>query len=150
VATVTLLAARRINPGRLQKRLQQAGYLVSAEPCGFRLGDGRPVIVDTTLCDQHGPADALTELATELFGGPPRGRVSCTFDGPPAVSPEWTTVVDVARAVAAIVPLAALHDGTGTVYLVHPQRGLIGPDEYRAIPKPEPALDVLRRLLGGR
>jgi hypothetical protein len=61
----------------------------------------------------------------------------------------WPTVVDIARAVAAEVPLAVLDDHCGTTYLVHAVRGLIAPEEYEQMRGRATTSDFLRRLLGG-
>ena len=58
-------------------------------------------------------------------------------------------MVVVARAVAADVPLAVVDDLIGTAYLVHPGRGLVGPEEYGPLRRRPSTSDVLRRMLGG-
>ena len=150
MTTVTVLTSRRIDPGRLDRRLARAGYTTTAGAGGVRIH--RPADasgVDATMPDIDDLPDAMRSAACELFGGPPRCALACSFDGPAAPSDDWATVVDIARAVAADVPLAVLDDHAGTTYLVHPKRGLVGPDEYRAIPRRNPTADFLRRLLGG-
>jgi hypothetical protein len=112
---------------------------------------GRWDVVDTAPCDPDRLPDRIIAAAGELLGLRPRGGIACSFDGPPGESDSWPTVVDIAKAVAAEVPLAVLDDHAGTTYLVHPGRGLIGPAEIEAVrrdTRPSTA-DLLRRMLGG-
>jgi hypothetical protein len=75
--------------------------------------------------------------------------VTCSFEGPVGSSDSWPTVVDIACAIAAEVPLAVLDDHAGTAYLVNTKRGLIGPDEYEQMQGRPTTADFFRRLLGG-
>ena len=70
------------------------------------------------------------------------------FDGPVGRSEAWPTVVDIARVVARVAPLAVLDDHAGTIYLIHTDRGLIGLDEYEEVRTRSKANSLLRRLFG--
>jgi len=89
------------------------------------------------------------EQAGQLLGRAPRDGLTCVFDGPAGRSEAWPTVVDVARAAARVAPLAVLDDHAGTLYLIHLDRGLIGPEEYADVRiKSKQANPLLRRLFG--
>lgn len=135
MATVAVLTGRRVNWRRLRRRLAAAGYTTTDRRVAQ--GNGRGA-VDLARTDLAGLPDRAARSARQLLGVPPRDGVSCSFAGPAAPSEEWSTVVALARAVAADVPLAVLDDLVDTAYLVHPGIGLLGPDEYRSIPEPRP------------
>jgi hypothetical protein len=136
MATVVVLTGRRVNWRRLRRRLAGRGYATDTGEVGLRVSrDGRGV-VDAVRTDLAGVPARVAATATQLLGVRPRDGLTCSFVGPAAVSDEWATVVALARAVAADVPLAVLDDLVDTTYLVHPGRGLVGPDEYGSIPAP--------------
>jgi hypothetical protein len=150
VATVTVLAAAHINQQKVQRTLAKAGYATDVEAGRVRVArHGRWDAVDTEPLNLAELPDQRGASARRLLGLRPRDGVTCSFEGDAGTSDSWPTVVDIARAVAAHVPLAVLDDHAGTTYLVHPDRGLIGPQEYRAAQRSTPGSDLLWRLLGG-
>jgi hypothetical protein len=148
MAVVTVLTARKINPRKIQQRLIRAGYATVAAGGIVRISrHGRWDAVDTHMADTTDlPLDAR-DSAKQLLGLAPSSGITCSFDGDAGQSDAWTTVVDIARAVAAEVPLAVLNDHRGTTYLVHPGRGLIGPEAYAGA-RPDTTSDLLRRMFG--
>jgi hypothetical protein len=149
VTTVTVLASRRVDLRKIGRKLTGAGYAVAATATGLTVA---PHDSDTAV---HLTGSSLADLSEEvlhrtarLLGVPPAAAVTFSFDGAGSRSPAWPTVVSVARTVAAQVPLAVLDDHHGTTYLVHPARGLIGPEEYRYQRGGDRVADLLRRLLG--
>jgi hypothetical protein len=151
VATVTVLTAASLNMRKVERRLSAAGYTVAAEAGGIRFSRHGPRdAVDTAACNVGDLPNSAIDSARQLLGLSPRNGIICAFDGPAGQSPAWTTVIDVARAVAAEVPLAVLDDHAGTTYLVHPGRGLIGPAEYETVRRgmPTSTADMLRRIFG--
>ena len=149
---MTVLAAAQIRMRKVEKRLAAAGCAVTADAGGTHVSrHGRWDVVDTSPCDPDTLPDRIIAAARELLGLRPRSGLACSFDGPPGESDSWTTVVDIARAVAAEVPLAVLDDHAGTTYLVHPGRGLIAPTEVEMVRRnaPPSTADLLRRMLGG-
>ncbi len=157
MGTVVVLTTVRLNWRRLRRRLDRAGYAIFVGTAMVRVSrDGRGV-VETTGIDLARLPDRVTRSAWQLLGSPPRDGLTCSFAGPdddstervdPVDSEEWQTVVAIARAVAAEVPLALVDDLAGTTYLVHPGRGLVGPEEYQR-GRGTLTSDLLRRLLGG-
>jgi hypothetical protein len=140
--TVWVLTTRRIDWHRVERRLTRDGY--------------RTTQTTVAPADQHTTVTvAVPDLATlptrvvdsarQLLGVNPRHSIACAFETPAA----WPTVVDIARAVAADAPITVLDDHAGTTYLVHPKRGLIGPEEYEAVARrtAPSAGEVLRRYL---
>ena len=95
-----------------------------------------------------GVSDEVFDQAVQLMGRSPRAGLTCVFDGPVGRSEAWPTVVDIARAVARVAPLAVLDDHAGTIYLVHIDRGLIDLDEYEELRTRSKANSLLRRLFG--
>ena len=151
MAAVRVLTATHINHSKVQRRLIRAGYAVIAGADGFRASrHGRWDAVDVTTTQVRGLPPWLVESAKPLLGFPPRSGITCSFDGAVIRSDAWSTVVDIARAVAAIVPLAILDDCAGTIYLVHPNRGLIGREEYEAVSPGMSTGELLRRFIGNR
>jgi hypothetical protein len=149
VATVTVLTAARIDVGRLQRRLARAGYDTVADADSLRIcRPDRRMPVDARVSDPSELPPDILDSARRLLGRRPRWRLTCSFDGPAHTSEAWGTVVDTACAVAANVPLAVLDDLAGAVYLVHPNRGLVRPQD--AAEGGRSASDVLRRLLGDK
>jgi hypothetical protein len=149
MTAVSVLTAARINRRRVDRRLARAGYTAVAQDDGVRVSradSGDAVTVSTAeLADL--PAPSL-DAARRLLGLFPSSGVTCRFDGAIGESDAWVTVVDIARAVAAEVPLAVLDDHAGTTYLIHAGRGLVPPEEYEPLPGTNRSTDFLRRLLG--
>ena len=150
MTAVTVLTAARINLRKLERRLVRAGYAMVPDDDGLQVSrHGRwDVVTMSTSRVSDLPDDALG-TARRLVGLAPRTAVICRFDGDVGTSDSWPTVVDIARAVAAVAPLAVLYDHAGTTYLVHLERGLIGPEEYGPALNRPATTDFLRRLLGG-
>jgi len=140
-----VLATVRLNWRRLRRRLDRAGYATFPGPDTVRVSrDGRGV-VETAGVDPARLPEQVTRSAWRLFGSPPRDGLTCSFADPAGSSESWHTVIALARAVAAEVPLAVVDDLAGTTYLVHPEQGLVLPPERPGTL----TSDVLRRLLGG-
>ena len=150
MTAVTVLTAAKINQRRVERRLVRAGYAVAPGDGGVQVSrHGRWDAVTMTVGRLAGlPLDSI-DAARRLLGRPPRTGVTCSFEGPAGSSDSWPTVVGIARAVATQVPLAVLDDHSGTRYLVHAKRGLIGPEEYDRVRGRPTTADFLRRLLGG-
>jgi hypothetical protein len=149
VATVTVLAAAHIKVRSVEQRLSEAGYDVAVAVGTVRVSrHGRWDAVDVTMASVGDLPDLIVDPAKRLLGLRPREAITCAFEGAAGTSDAWPTVVDIAKAVAAVVPLAVLDDHTGTTFLVHPGRGLIGPEEYRTR-RSTFGGDLLRRLLDG-
>jgi hypothetical protein len=130
VTEALILAATRINAKKVARRLERAGRPVTAVSLtAARIAD---LPVDTA------------EVAERLLGLPPRAGLTCAYDG----AAGWAAVVEIARAVAAEVPLAVVDDLAGTTYLVHAERGLIPPDEYERQRGRPATSEVIRRMLG--
>jgi hypothetical protein len=111
-------------------------------------GREQSVQVDASECDLAQLPARRAESARKLLGGAARGGLVCSFEGPVTPSESWTVVVDIARAVAADVPLAVLDDHAGTTYLVHPKLGLVAPSEYEKVRHESITSELLRKLLG--
>ena len=149
MGTVVVLTTERLNWRRLRRRLDRAGYATVIDSATVRVSrDGRGV-VDVAGVELARLPDPVTRSAWQLLGNRPTDGLVCSFAGPGADSEEWATVVTLARAVAAEVPLTVVDDLAGTAYLVHPGRGLVGPDEYQEAHRASFTSDLLRRLLGG-
>jgi hypothetical protein len=152
VATAYLLTSRRIKLDRVARRLTRAGYAVAASGDAWRVsppGDGD--LVEVAAATPRDMPVLITDPATQLLGWMPRDGLRCAFAGPIGRAGDtgaWATVVAIAKAVAAEVPLAVFDDGLGTSYLVHPGHGLISTAEIGK-PRPNPAADLIRRILGG-
>lgn len=142
MARVTILTGRRIDWRKVERRLTRSGYI--ATPNAVSPADQRTTVTIAVPDLAALPAHVL-DSARQLLGVSPRHAIACTFEADPA----WPVVVDIARAVAATAPITVLDDHSGTAYLVHPKRGLIGPDEYQAVAKrtAPSAGEVLRRYL---
>jgi hypothetical protein len=147
---VTVLSAATIKLRNVQRGLVGAGYAMVPQDAGLQVSrHGRwdaVTITATRMADL--PGDTV-DAAQRLLGLAPRTGVTCSFEGSVGESDSWPTVVDIARAVAAKVPLAILDDHAGTTYLVHAERGLIAPEEYEQVRGRPTTADFLRRLLGG-
>jgi hypothetical protein len=150
MAMVKVLTARKINQRRVQQRLTHGGYATVAAGGSYRISrHGRWDAVEIHMADVADlPLDGR-DYAKQLLGLAPSNGITCSFDGDVGQSDAWTTVVDIARAVAAEVPLAVLYDHRGTTYLVHPGRGLIGP-EASAGAERDTTSDLLRRMFRDR
>jgi hypothetical protein len=150
MTAVTVLAAAKIKQQKIERRLVRAGFAVEPHDGGLQVSrHGRWDAVTATVPKLPDlPSDSL-DAARRLLGFTPRSGLMCWFEGSPGTSDSWPTVVDIARAVAAEVPLAVLDDHAGTTYLINPVRGLIGPEEYEQVRGRPTTADFLRRLLGG-
>jgi hypothetical protein len=150
MTAVTVLAASKINQRKIERRLVRAGYAVSPHDGGLQVSrHGRWDAVTTSASEMADLPMDTAASARRLLGIRPRAGVTCWFEGSVGSSDSWPTVVDVARAVAAEVPLAVLDDHAGTTYLIHRLRGLIPPEEYEKVRGRPTTADFLRRLLGG-
>jgi hypothetical protein len=150
MAMVTVLAVREINRRKVHQRLTRAGYATVAAGGSVRISrHGRWDAVDTYVADATDLPPDARDSAKQLLGLAPSNGITCSFEGEAGRSDAWTTVVDIARAVAAEVPLAVLDDPSGTTYLVHPGRGLIGPEAYAGAQR-DTTSDLLRRMFGDR
>jgi hypothetical protein len=150
MTAVTVLTAAHLNHKKVERRLARAGYATVAEDGGLRVSrHGRWDAVTTIAARVADLPRNTVDAARRLLGLAPRTGVTCRFEGAVGFSDSWPTVVDIARAVAAEVPLAVLDDHAGTTYLVHAERGLIAPEEYEQAFDPAGTTDFLRRLLGG-
>jgi hypothetical protein len=150
MAAVTVLSAVRIDPRKLERRLARAGCGVVHLPSGLRIlrnGESTAVDISVAMVDQL--PDVMIDQAWQLLGRRPREGLTCVFDGPVGRSEAWPTVIDIARAAAFVAPLAVLNDQAGTTYLIHLDRGLIGPEEYKDVRvRPRQGNSLLRRLFG--
>jgi hypothetical protein len=151
MAAVTVLSTAKINQRRVGRRLVRAGYAVEPHDGGLQIArHGRWDAVTTTTARIDDLRSDSIATARRLLGYRPRTGVTCSFEGSVGSSDSWPTVVDIARAIAAEVPLAVVDDHAGTTYLVNAKRGLIGPDEYQVQMRGRATTtDFLRRLLGG-
>jgi hypothetical protein len=142
MARVTILTGRRIDWRKVERRLTRSGY--TATPNAVSPADQRTTVA-ISVPDLAALPDQVLDSARQLLGVDPRHAIACAFEADPA----WPVVVDIARAVAADTPITVLDDHAGTAYLVHPKRGLIGPDEYQAVARrtAPSAGEVLRRYL---
>ena len=146
--TAVVLTGRRISRRRLRRRLASAGYAALGDEPLHVSRNGRGII-EVAAVDPAGLPERAAGSARQLLGMSPRYGLLCSFAGEAGATEEWATMVAVARAVAADVPLAVVDDLIGTAYLVHPGRGLIGPEEYGPLRGRMSTSDVLRRMLGG-
>jgi hypothetical protein len=140
--TIWILTTRRIDWRRVERRLTRDGYRTT--PTTVSPADQRTTVTVAVPDLATLPAQVV-DSARQLLGVNPRHSIACTFETPAA----WPAVVDIARAVAADAPITVLDDHAGTAYLVHPERGLVGPDEYRAVARrtAPSAGEILRRYL---
>ena len=145
-----MLTSGRIDLHRLERQLVREGCSIARRAGGMRVcRDGESTVVDTAIARLDSLSEHLVEQAGQLLGRVPRDGLTCVFDGPAVRSEAWPTVVDIARAAARVAPLAVLDDHAGTMYLIHLDRGLIGPDEYQDVRiKTKQMNPLLRRLFG--
>jgi len=148
MTVVSVLSAARISRRKVERRLTRAGYTLAGEEGARQVSraGGDAVEMSAVRPDELTPVSM--DAARQLMGHGPSTGVRCRFDGGVGTGDAWVTVVDIARSVAAEVPLAVLDDHAGTTYLISPQRGLIPPEEYNRRQAPSAASDFLRRLLG--
>jgi hypothetical protein len=143
----TILTTRRIDWRKVERRLTRDGYLTTRDTVSRTDQEiaGQQLTVTVTRPDLAALPAQVVEAARHLLGVNPKHSIACTFEAQSA----WPTVVDIARAVAADAPIAVLDDHAGTTYLVHPKRGLVGPEEYQAVARrtAPSAVEVLRRYL---
>lgn len=142
MARVTILTGRRIDWRKVERRLTRSGYVTTQTTVA---SEAQRITVTVAVPDLATLPAQVLNSARQLLGVNPKHAIACTFGADPA----WPVVVDIARAVAADAPITVLNDHAGTAYLVHPKRGLIGPEEYRAVAKrtAPSAGEVLRRYL---
>src|SRR2546426_743961 len=115
MAAATVLTAARINHRKVARRLARSGYTTVADPLGERVSrHGRWDAAYTNKCDVADLPRAVIDTARKLIGLRPRDGIICSFEGSPGEADAWLTVVAIARAVAAEVPLAVLDDHAGT------------------------------------
>ena len=146
-----VLTSARIDLRRLERQLAREGCSTARRAGGLRVWhNGESSVVDTSMAVMDDLSEHVIDQAGQLLGRPPGDGLTCVFDGPAGRSEAWPTVVDIARAAAKVAPLAVLDDHAGTIYLVHLDRGLIGPEEYADVRvKSKQANPLLRRLFGG-
>jgi hypothetical protein len=146
-----VLTSARIDLRRLERQLAREGCSTARRAGGLRVWhNGESSVVDTSMAVVDDLSEYVIDQAGQLLGRPPGDGLTCVFDGPAGRSEAWPTVVDIARAAAKVAPLAVLDDHAGTIYLVHLDRGLIGPEEYADVRvKSKQANPLLRRLFGG-
>jgi hypothetical protein len=140
--TIWILTTRRIDRRKVERRLGRDGYLVAQDTVSR---PDRQITVTITRPDPATLPTRVVDSARQLLGVNPRHSIACTFETQSA----WPAVVDIARAVAADTPITVLDDHAGTTYLVHPKRGLIGPEEYEVVARrtAPSAGEFLRRYL---
>jgi hypothetical protein len=146
-----VLTSGRIDLRRLERQLAREGCSTARRAGGLRVWHkGESSVVDTSMAVVDDLSQHVIDQAGQLLGRPPGDGLTCVFDGPAGRSEAWPTVVDIARAAAKVAPLAVLDDHAGTIYLIHLDRGLIGPEEYADVRvKSKQANPLLRRLFGG-
>ena len=145
-----VLTSARIDLRRLERQLAREGCSTARRAGGLRVWHkGESSVVDTSMAVMDDLSDHVIDQAGQLLGRPPGDGLTCVFDGPAGRSEAWPTVVDIARAAAKVAPLAVLDDHAGTIYLVHLDRGLIGPEEYADVRiRSKQTNPLLRRLFG--
>lgn len=143
MATATILTVAAVRMPRVRRRLARSGYAVAGDHHTPVRVTRDGTTVEVSAVDPAALPAATAGAARELLGLAPRHALRCASERPAA----WEAVLDVARAVAASVPLAVLADADGVVHLVHPRDGLVEP------PPPGGRAgtgEILRRMLGGR
>ncbi len=146
MTAVSVLTAANINLGKVVRRLERDGYTTVGRGGVLEVSRAAVVTASSTRLDDL-PPDRL-DVARRMLGLRVWSGLDCRFDGPLGAGEAWTVVVDIARAVAAVVPLAVLDDHAGTSYLIHSKRGLVPPEEFNETHGPSSSADFLRRLLG--
>lgn len=141
MATATILTVAAVRMPRVRRRLSRAGYAVAGDHTPVRV-TRNGTTVEVSAVDPATLPAATAGAARQLLGLAPRHALRCASERPAG----WEAVLDVARAVAASVPLAVLADADGVVHLVHPRDGLVEPPPGGRAGTGE----ILRRLLGGR
>ena len=150
MAAVTVLTSGRIDLPRLERQLAREGLTIARRNGGLRVRhDGESSVVDMSMAIMDELSDGVFDQAVQLMGRAPRAGLTCVFDGSVGRSEAWPTVVDIARAVARVAPLAVLDDHAGAIYLIHIDRGLIDLDEYEEVRTQSKANSLLRGLFGG-
>jgi hypothetical protein len=146
MATVTVLTSGRLDLRKLERQLAREKYVTAPTADGLRITPiaGSPVDV-RLVTDEELPED-LVSRAWEVIGRRPARCLVCVFDGPIGDSPAWASVIGIAQAVAAVMPLAVLDDHAGSTYLIHPARGLIRTGEVKGTRATRSAGALLRRL----
>ena len=151
MGTVTVLAGSTIDLRKLERQLARARYTTVRTAGGLRVsGDGEQSAVDASLTVGKQLTCEITKGVSELIGTRPTAGVTCVFEGAFTESAGRSTVVGIARALAAIAPLAVLRDDGGTLYLVNPKEGLISAADCEPARSTTPTSALLRRLFGDR
>ena len=149
MTAVTILAGAKVSQRRVARRLLRAGYtLTTGDDSVLVSAETAPDAVTMSVQPLAEVPAGSAEAAGLLLGVAPRAALTCSFTGPPGRADSWPTVVGIARAVAAEVPLAVLDDSAGTRYLVDAKRGLIAPAEYEQVRGRPSTGELLRRMLG--
>lgn len=146
MTAASVLSTRPAPLPRLVRSLKRAGFLAERSVAGVvAVRSGVRISVGEPTKDLGDLPESVLAGATRLLGRTPRWRTPCHLDTA-ADAAGRHALVDVARGVAWCVPLGVLDDGSGTAHLVHPQRGLLGPEDLR--PRPTtPLQDTFRNLI---
>jgi hypothetical protein len=147
MGTVTVLTGSPLDLHKLERRLARARCSTTRMVGGLRVtyaGYAAEVRVVAGKALPH----QMIKGASELIGTPPKTGLTCVFDGSVGQSEAWTTVLEIAKAAAALAPLAVLDDQAGSQYLVNPNEGLINATEIQPARGNTPASALLRRLFG--
>ncbi len=148
--TIWILTTRRIDWRKLERRLSRDGHLSAQDTSAQDTSTQDTSTQDTSTQDTVSRADQqitvtvdrpdlaalpthVIDSARRLLGVNPTHSIACTCETQSAGPAVPDIVVDIARAVAADAPITVLDDHAGTTYLVHPKRGLVGPEEYEAV-----------------
>jgi hypothetical protein len=148
MTVVSVLTAARIGHRKVERQLGRAGYALVGDEGAVRVSRSGADAVEMSPARLDELTPVSMDAARQMLGLQPWTGVRCQFDGAVGAGDAWGTVVDIARAVAAVVPLAVLDDHAGTTYLISAKRGLIPPDEYNQKQGASASADFLRRLLG--
>jgi glyoxylase-like metal-dependent hydrolase (beta-lactamase superfamily II) len=150
MGTVTVLAGSSLDLHRLARRLKRTGYATSATARGLHVSKpgGEPVVT-VSLVDGSNLSHQMITGVPELIGTRPKVGLTFAFEGPFGQSPARSTVVDIARCVASLAPLAVLNDHAGNLYLVNPNEGLVPTGDIQPGRGNSAASMMLRRLFGG-
>jgi hypothetical protein len=147
MGAVTVLTGSAVDLHKLERRLARARCSTTRMAGGLRVTCGGSA-ADVSLVAGKSLPYQMIKGASELIGTPPITGLACIFDGPVSQSEAWTTVLEIAKAAAAVAPLAVLDDHAGSQYLVNPNEGLINATEIQPARGTTPASALLRRLFG--
>jgi hypothetical protein len=149
MAVVSVLTAVGVDLRKIGSTLAGEGYDIAQDAAGYVISrEARRIAVRDATRNLPDLSDRVIRSATELLGRAPRFRVDCVFDDTAEDRYGRAMAVQVAQAVAGHVPLAVFDDHAGTTSLVHPRRGLVGPEEYQAMRRANPVADLFRRFFG--